>query len=182
MSLSNTTEIIIGTTGSGKSYLLAKFLKDAYDKKERPIFTNVNLKIPYDDYIKDLNVDDLYQFAKDELELYRKFQELSKEHQKKLDDLFTVHAPCDFDKYFGNYDKYLQDSGLLSKFGQSAIFWDEIQEDLKKDGLPFFDEVWARFFAYRRHFGIHLIGTTQDKSLIHRRYWAFFNKWYMAQP
>lgn len=204
MSLLNTTEFIIGGTGTGKSYLASVFMKESYDKKERLIYTNVNLRDGFNDYIKDFDKDDLYEFAKAELELYKKFQQLSKEqrdikckdediyilsdtkddikiviHESKQDEI--INNNDDISKYGGNYDNYLKDSGLLDKFGNSMIVWDECQEDLQLDGKAYFDMVWGRFFSYRRHFGIHLIMITQDLDLIHRKYKKYGDKFYFGQ-
>ncbi|WP_373002611.1 hypothetical protein [Sulfurimonas sp.] len=195
--LTNTTEFIIGGTGVGKSYLASMFMKESYDKKERLIYTNVNLKNGFNDYIKDFDKDDLYNFAKAELELYKKFQKLSKEYREKLeakeDDIFPIvhededntkeiETDNDISKYHGNYDNYLKSSGLLDKFGGSMIVWDECQEDLvDEDGKAYFDLVWGRFFSYRRHFGIYLIMITQDLDLIHRKYKKHGNKFYFGQ-
>lgn len=195
--LSNTTEFIVGGTGVGKSYIASMFMKQSYDKKERLIYTNVNLKNGFNDYIKDFDKDDLYDFAKAELELYKKFQRLSKELREKQqeEDVYSIDNDLDDDKkpiknidsiddiskYHGNYDDYLKASGLLEKFGNSMIVWDECQEDLQEDGKAHFDVVWGRFFSYRRHFGIHLIMITQDLDLIHRKYKKYGDKFYFGQ-
>ena len=201
MSLLNTTEFIIGGTGTGKTYLASTFMKETFDKKERLIYTNVNLRNGFNDYIKDFDKDDLYEFAKSELELYRKFQKLSKEYREKKEKENDIYHLGDFEnesedlnkledkedkeddisKYQANYDNYLKDSGLLDKFGNSMIVWDECQEDLQEDGKAHFDMVWGRFFSYRRHFGIHLIMITQDLDLIHRKYKKYGDKFYFGQ-
>ena len=197
--LLNSTEFIIGGTGTGKSYLASMFMKQSYDKKERLIYTNVNLKNGFNDYIKHFDKDDLYEFAKSELELYKKFERLSKEHndkqEDKEDDIYLlsdelknvdntneIDADDDISKYHGNYDDYLKASGLLDKFGGSMIVWDECQDDLVDElGKAYFDVVWGRFFSYRRHFGIHLIMITQDLDLIHRKYKKHGNKFFFGQ-
>jgi len=217
MKLLNTTEFIIGGTGTGKTYLAASLIKSIYDSKSRPIFTNVLLHNGFDEYIQEFDKDELYEFAKNELMLYKKFQKLSKEHKIKeqelednedeiynnlLDDKDCDNTDLedeneiikddensndkqfnenDVSPYIGNYDNYLKASGLLDKFGNSMIVWDECQEDLQEDGKAYFDAVWGRFFSYRRHYGIHIILMTQDFDLIHRKYKRTGDKFYFAQ-
>ncbi len=196
--LQNTTQFIVGGTGTGKSYLASSLMKTVYDKKERVIYTNVNLRNGFDDYIKDFDKDDLYDFAEKELELYRKFQLLSKKYRdnlqenedmfifnedesKKLEATDIIFDADDVSLYYGNYDEYMKASGILNKFGGSMIVWDECQEDLQLEGKPHFDAVWGRFFSYRRHFGIYLILITQDFDLIHRKYKKWGDKYYFGQ-
>jgi len=179
--------LITGVPSSGKTYFASKLMLEVYEKKNRPIFTNINLKIKHDEYIHLLQVDELYQFASDELALFKKFTKLSKEYKLKkdaeedillVDDEDTHEKESDpFEQYFGNYDKYLKDSGLLHKFGGSVIYWDECHNDLG-DLTP--DPVWIRFFSYHRHFDMDIVLITQDLSLIHRKYKPFISKFYFG--
>ncbi len=149
--------LITGVPGCGKTYFGADILKEAYDKKERPVFTNINLKADYDEYLNPLNVDDLYNFAKDELEYFEEYKENHEDSR--------------------NYDKELKESGLLKKYGGCLIVWDECHNDLQDR-----DKVWLRFFSYHRHFeGIDIWLITQNLSLIDRKYKSFFDLFYYGQ-
>ena len=174
---------ITGVPGSGKSYFAASQIKEIYDKKNRLIFTNLNLKVSYDDYLKPLKIDDLYKFAREEYKLFEQFKRLSKPYEeddfialKDDEDVKLSNNADPFLKYLGNYDKYLKDSGLLDKYGGSYIVWDECQNDLQDN-----DPVWVRFFSYHRHFGIDVVLITQDVGLLHRKYKPFIAKFYFGQ-
>jgi len=45
-------ECIVGVPGSGKTYKGVQLLKEVYDTKERLIFTNVTLRVDYDERLK----------------------------------------------------------------------------------------------------------------------------------
>lgn len=195
-------EAITGVLGSGKSYFAATKLKTIYDKKERPIYTNINLKVKYDDYLHSLDVKKLYEFATNEFDLFKDFTSISSEYKKILDkkesleysmsdeikrqvdkEIDFVISKLQTHKYrknfldnIGNYDNYLKASGLLDELGGSFIVWDECQNDLEEN-----DPIWIRFFSYSRHFEIDMILITQDLSLIHRKYKAFMDKFYFGQ-
>ena len=200
-------ECITGVPSSGKTYFAAKLIKDTYDSKKRLIYTNVNLKVPYDDYLKILDIDKLFNFAKAEYELFERFEKLSTEYEKShtqddvislKDDITSSNISDDtvlddldkenkFDKndvssYIGNYDKYLKDSKILEDIEGSLIVWDECHNRLQGDGVPpKANPIWVRFFSYHRHFDIDFILITQDISLIHRRYKPFISKFYFGQ-
>lgn len=195
-------EAITGVPGSGKSYFAVTKLKAIYDKKERPIYTNINLKVKYDDYLHSLDVKKLYDFASHELDLFKDFTVVSAEYKKIIDkresleysmsDEVKVHIDKEIDYFIskleshkhrknfieniGNYDNYLKASCLLDDLGGSLIVWDECQNDLEEN-----DAVWIRFFSYHRHFNIDMILITQDFSLIHRKYKSFMDKFYFGQ-
>ena len=187
-------ELVTGVPGGGKSYFAANKLLDVYKSKNRQIYTNVNLKISYDDYIKPLSVQDLYEFATKELALFQKFTKFSEDYKKHIEDetydialkgdeslpYSDVFHKREFSKYYGNYDKYLKDSNLLEHFGGSYIVWDECQNDLQSE-LGKSDPVWIRFFSYHRHFNMDIFLITQDASLIPKRYRAFISRYYFAQ-
>jgi len=154
-------ECITGVPGAGKSYFAANILKKEYEKKKRLIYTNINLKVDYDEYLKFLDVDVLYDFAKKEYELFLNFEKLSAKYLKEHtdDDIIEIKKDDEenqeyieysndsldsepeikdkvFDKndvsqYIGNYDQYLKDSGLLNDIQGSLIVWDECHEKLQ---------------------------------------------------
>lgn len=196
---------VYGTTGSGKTYLTSSFMKKVYDKKNRQIFTNINLKINHDDIIKPLIVENLYAFAEKELALFNYYKaglkQLSDEekYREELEDekgifenkenieieektenkliLDDKFSKNDIQKYRKNYDDYLKASGLLDEFGGSIIYWDEAQNDLTE-----LDAVWVRFFSYHRHYNsMDIVLCTQDVMLIHRKYRVFVHKFYSGQ-
>lgn len=195
-------EAITGVPGSGKTYFAVTKLKAVYDKKERPIFTNINLKVKYDDYLHSLDVKKLYDFASHELDLFKDFTNVSSEYKKIVDkkefleysmsDEIKSHVDKELDffvtklqshKYrknfidnIGNYDNYLKASGLLDELGGCLIVWDECQNDLEDNDL-----IWIRFFSYHRHFNIDMILITQDLGLIYRKYKSFMDKFYFGQ-
>lgn len=185
--------LVTGVPGGGKSYFAAEKLLEVYKKKNRQIYTNVNLKISYNDYIKPLSIPDLYEFATKELALFHQFEKLSEEYKETIENE-TIDITLkdesinedkkatdnEFAKYYGNYDKYLKDSGLLEYFGGCFIVWDECQNDLQAEPGKI-DAVWLRFFSYHRHFNIDMILLTQDASLIPKRYRAFVSRYYFAQ-
>ncbi|WP_457744113.1 zonular occludens toxin domain-containing protein [Sulfurimonas sp.] len=187
-------ELITGVPGSGKSYFAAKKIKEIYDSKKRLIYTNVNLRVSYDDYLKPLDVVDLFAFAKSEYKLFDKFTKLSEDYKKRHDEILllddSVSDEVDpFSKYYGNYDDYLKDSGLLSEYGGCFISWDECQNDLALDD-PLHEiehknksalKIWVRFFSYHRHFNIDIQLVTQDVSLVHRRIKSFISRYYFGQ-
>jgi len=187
-------ELVTGVPGSGKSYFAAKKVKDIYDSKKRLVFTNINLKVEYDEYLKPLDVAELFVFAKKEYELFEKFTKLSEEYKKRhdsitlLDDDVSIEEDS-FSEYFGNYDKYLKESGLLEEYGGSFIAWDECQNDLVLDDATHEVEhknksalkIWVRFFSYHRHFDMDILLITQDVSLVHRRIKSFISRYYFGQ-
>jgi len=184
-------ELVTGVPSSGKSYFAAQKMLEIYKSKNRLIYTNVNLRIKYDDYIKALDVPDLYKFATDEYNLFQEFTKLSNEYKKKIedeeislldDDSEDKSSDDDFSKYYGNYDKYLKDSGILQHYGGCYIFWDEAHNDLSaNESISKADPIWIRFFSYHRHFDIDIFLITQDISLLHRKYKPFIAKYYFGQ-
>ena len=180
-------ELITGIPSSGKTYLASSKMIDIYKSKKRLIYTNVNLRIPYDDYIQALDVPDLYKFATLEFELFNKFTKLSNDYKSKYEEDISLLGDESLDddpfkEYYGNYDKYLKDSNILDIYGGSYIVWDECHNDLQGDGVSSrSDPIWVRFFSYHRHFNIDIILITQDISLLHRKYKPFIAKYYFGQ-
>jgi len=181
-------ELITGIPSSGKTYFAASKMLEVYKSKKRLIYTNINLHVNYDDYIQPLDIPDLYKFASKEFKLFDKFNKLSNDYKKKLDDdLYSLQNNNDlnddsFSKYYGNYDLYLKDSGLLDTYGGSYIFWDECHNDLNSSSsVSSADPIWIRFLSYHRHFNIDIILVTQDISLVHRKYRPFIAKFYYGQ-
>jgi len=190
-------ELVTGVPSSGKTYFAAKKVKDIYDSKNRLVFTNINLKVEYDEYLRPLDVAELFVFAKKEYQLFEKFTELSEEYKKRHDDIEIAllgesnedDYEDSFSEYFGNYDKYLKDSGLLDEYGGSYIAWDECHNDLSLDDSLHEIEhknkaalkIWIRFFSYHRHFDMDILLITQDVSLVHRRIKAFISLYYFGQ-
>jgi len=181
-------ELITGIPSSGKSYFASSKMLEIYNSKNRLIYTNVNLRISYDDYIQALDVPDLYKFATLEFELFNKFTKLSNDYKSKHEEDISLLGDDEsfnddpFKEYYGNYDKYLKDSNILDTYGGSYIVWDECHNDLQGDGVASrADPIWVRFFSYHRHFNIDIILITQDISLLHRKYKPFIAKYYFGQ-
>lgn len=164
-------ELLTGVPGSGKSYFATHRLKEEYDKRSRPIFTNLNLKIPYDDVLQPLDINEFHQFCKDELAYFQKFRDSQSSISIKSDDFEDINNdPL-------NYDEELKKSGLLDKFGNALILWDECQNDLSD-----LDDAYLRFMSYHRHFeGMDVLLITQNLSLIHRKYKGFIDKYFFGQ-
>lgn len=150
-------ELLTGVPGSGKTYFAVDRLYHALEKKDRPIFTNINLRIPYDDIVQSLDVKDFHDFCAAELKFFSQYREENPDG--------------------GNYDQALKDSGLLDKYGSALILWDECHNDL--------DDVnpsYVRWMSYHRHFeGMDVLLVTQNLSLIHRKYKGFIDKFYIGQ-
>lgn len=115
-------ELLTGVPGSGKTYFAVDRLIKAYEKKDRPIFTNINLTVPYDDVLQPLDIKEFHEFCQKELEFYESFRELQSQNRKI--DLHNEEGD--------NYDEALKKSGILEKFGNALIFWDECHNDLDK--------------------------------------------------
>lgn len=159
---------IVGVPGAGKTSYAISLLLDAYKKKDRPIYTNINLKIPYDDYLRPLDVEDFHDFCQNELNFFNEFRKLQSEKRKV--------NPDDFEP--DNYDDLLRDSGVLQNYGNALIFWDECQTDFSKE-----DSAYLRFCSYHRHYvGMDVYLITQNLSLIHRKYKAALDRVYFAVP
>ena len=60
-------ELLTGVPGSGKTYFAVDRLAKEYAKKNRPIFTNINLLIPFDDILQPLDIRDFHEFCRKEL-------------------------------------------------------------------------------------------------------------------
>jgi zona occludens toxin len=159
-------ELLTGVPGSGKTYFAVDRLIKAYEKKDRPIFTNINLTLPYDDILQPLDVKDFHEFCQKELEFFEQFREI--QSQKRKDD--PEHDEAD------NYDEALKNSGLLDKYGSALIFWDECHNDLDTR-----DSAYVRWMSYHRHFeGMDVLLITQSLSLIDRKYKGFIDKYYFG--
>lgn len=150
-------ELLTGVPGSGKTYFAVDRLYHALEKKDRPIFTNINLLIPYDDIVQPLDIKDFHDFCTSELNFFT-------EYRKENPD-------------GGNYDQALKDSGLLAKYGSALILWDECHNDLDDVNPPY-----VRWMSYHRHFeGMDVLLITQNLSLIARKYKGFIDKFYIGQ-
>jgi len=159
-------ELLTGVPGSGKTYFAVDRLRVAYEKKDRPIFTNINLRIPFDDILQPLDVKDFHDFCSKELAFYESYRE--RQSQKRKDDPEYDEAD--------NYDEALKESGLLEKFGNALILWDECHNDLDNPDLAY-----VRWMSYHRHFeGMDVLLITQNLSLIHRKYKGFIDKFYFG--
>ncbi len=157
---------ITGAPGTGKTSFAVSLLLEEYKKKTRPIFTNINLKIPYDDYLRPLDIEDFHSFCQNELNFYKEFRRLQSE-KRKID-------PDNFES--DNYDESLVKSGVLENYGNAIIFWDECHTDLAKE-----DDAYLRWCTYHRHYeGMDVYLITQNLSLVHRKYKAAFDKMYYA--
>lgn len=159
-------ELLTGVPGSGKTYFAVDRLIKAYEKKDRPIFTNINLTVPYDDVLQPLDIKEFHEFCQKELEFYESFRELQSQNRKI--DLHNEEGD--------NYDEALKKSGILEKFGNALIFWDECHNDLDKR-----DSAYVRWMSYHRHFeGMDVLLITQNLSLIDRKYKGFIDKFYFG--
>jgi len=157
---------IVGVPGAGKTSFAVSLLLEAYAKKDRPIFTNINLKIPYDDYLRPLDIEDFHDFCENELAFFTEFRRLQSDKRKSDPDNFEPD----------NYDDLLRTSGVLQNYGNALIFWDECQTDFANE-----DAAYLRFCSYHRHFeGMDVYLITQNFSLIHRKYKAALDKVYFA--
>lgn len=154
--------------GWGKTYYAVHELKKVYDSKTRPIFTNVNLRIPYDDYLLPFDFNDFHEFCVKEYEFYQAYRERRSLERRTLSkNEEDTENPDYLENLNGsdNYDKELKDSKLLDKYGSALIVWDECQTDLEK-----LDPYIMRFFTYHRHFeDMDVVLITQDIGLIDRK-------------
>lgn len=159
-------ELLTGVPGSGKTYFAVDRLARAYAKKDRPIFTNINLRIPFDDILQPLDVKDFHSFCKKEMEFFELYRE--EQSQKRKDDPEYDEAD--------NYDEALKTSGLLDKYGNALILWDECHNDLDAR-----DPAYVRWMSYHRHFeGMDVFLITQNLSLIDRKYKGFIDTYYFG--
>ena len=96
-------------------------------------------------------------------------------------DDFNVYV---IDDYKNDYDLYAKASGIMSKYENSIICWDEchIALENKQEGQTSkpIDE-FIRLFSYSRHFNIDIYLITQNLSLIHRNYKAMIEVYYYAK-
>lgn len=159
-------ELLTGVPGSGKTYFAVDRLVKAYEKKDRPIFTNINLTIPFDEIIQPLDIKEFHEFCSNEMAFFEQYR--LNQSQKRKDD-------PEYDES-DNYDEALKQSGLLEKFGNCLIFWDECHNDLDKR-----DPAYVRWMSYHRHFeGMDVLLITQNLSLIDRKYKGFIDKFYFG--
>lgn len=159
-------ELLTGVPGSGKTYFAVERLSREYVKKSRPIFTNINLLIPYDDILQPLDIADFHDFCKRELAFFGQFRE---SQSIKLKEDGNNDDPQ-------NYDDELKKSGLLEKYGNALILWDECHNDLGD-----VDDAYLRWMSYHRHFdGMDVLLITQNLSLIARKYKGFIDKYYFG--
>lgn len=150
-------ELLTGVPGSGKTYFAVERLSKEYAKKNRPIFTNINLLIPWDDFLQPLDIKDFHGFCKSELAFYEEYKATNEDGS--------------------NYDQALKDSGLLAKYGNALLLWDECHNDLDNN-----DPAFVRWMSYHRHFeGMDVLLITQNISLINRKYKGFIDKFYFGQ-
>lgn len=149
-------ELLTGVPGSGKSYFAVDRLSKEYAKKNRPIFTNINLLIPWDDVLQPLDIKDFHEFCKTELSFYEEYKSTNEDGS--------------------NYDQALKDSGILAKYGNALLLWDECHNDLDSS-----DPAYVRWMSYHRHFeGMDVLLITQNISLINRKYKGFIDKFYFG--
>lgn len=159
-------ELLTGVPGSGKTYFAVDRLAKEYAKKSRPIFTNINLLIPFDDVLQPLDVKDFHEFCKKEMEFFEQFR--TNQSQKRKDDPDNEETD--------NYDETLKASGLLDKYGNALILWDECHNDLDVR-----DPAYVRWMSYHRHFeGMDVLLITQNLSLIDRKYKGFIDQYYFG--
>lgn len=159
-------ELLTGVPGSGKTYFAVDRLAKEYAKRTRPIFTNINLLIPFDDVLQPLDVKDFHEFCKKEMEFHDQYRD--QQSQKRKDDPEYDEAD--------NYDEALKTSGLLDKYGNALILWDECHND-----LDIRDDAYVRWMSYHRHFeGMDVLLITQNLSLIDRKYKGFIDKYYFG--
>ncbi|MBV5335347.1 MAG: hypothetical protein JZU49_06030 [Sulfuricurvum sp.] len=161
-------KIVMAPVGWGKTYYAVHELKKVYDTKTRPIFTNINLKIPYDDYLLPFDFNDFYEFCVKEYDFFQSYRNQQSELRKNREQLGEIDNDY-IDEINNsspdNYDQELKDSGLLDKYGSALIVWDECQTDLEK-----LDPYILRFFTYHRHFeDMDVVLITQDIGLIDRK-------------
>lgn len=157
---------LTGVPGAGKTYFAVDLLSKEYAKKSRPIFTNINLKIAYDDILQPLDVDDFHEFCATEFSFFQNYK--SEQSKKRKDD-------PDYDEV-DNYDEALKASGILDKYGSSLIVWDECHNDLDQ-----LDPVYVRWLSYHRHFeGMDVLLITQSLDLIERKYKRFADKYFFG--
>ena len=157
---------LTGVPGSGKTYFAVDMLSKEYAKKSRPIFTNINLRIPYDDILQPFDVNDFHEFCTKELAFFESYRN---EQSLKRKDNF------DYDEV-DNYDEALKASGILDKYGNALIVWDECHND-----LDVLDSVYVRWLSYHRHFeGMDVFLITQSLDLIQRKYKRFADKFYFG--
>lgn len=150
-------ELLTGVPGSGKTYFAVDRLYHALEKKDRPIFTNINLRIPYDDILQPLDTKDFHDFCSAELAFHEEYRKENPEG--------------------GNYDQALKDSGILDKYGSALLLWDECHNDLDE-----LDPAFVRWMSYHRHFeGMDVLLITQSIDLIFRKYRKFVDKYYFGQ-
>lgn len=173
--------MVEGVPGSGKTYYAVNEISNALKLKNRPIFTNINFKIPFDDLLKPLDVRDFQTFCKDELDFFNSFREtLSNQLDESFDHVDSDSEDSDQDhndSISNNYDEVLKKSGLLDKYGSALIVWDECHNDLD-DRKPEF----VRFLSYHRHFeDMDVIFITQNLGLIDRKYKRFIDIYVFAQ-
>jgi hypothetical protein len=161
---------ISGNPGAGKTSFVMSLLLAEHKKRERPIYTNINLKIPYDDYLFPFDVNLFHEFCAKELAFYNQYRdEQSKKRLEEFEEDSEIMSP-------DNYDEALRNSGILANYGNSIIFWDECQTDLE-----LLDPVYVRWVTYHRHLqGMDVYLITPNLDLIHRKYKGSFSNVFYA--
>lgn len=161
---------ISGNPGAGKTSFVMSLLLAEHKKRERPIYTNINLKIPYDDYLFPFDINLFHEFCAKELAFYNQYrEEQSKKRLEEFEDDSENISP-------DNYDEALRNSGILANYGNSIIFWDECQTDLE-----LLDPVYVRWVTYHRHLqGMDVYLITPNLDLIHRKYKGSFSNVFFA--
>lgn len=153
-------KILTAPVGWGKTYYAMHVLKTVYDSKTRPIYTNINLKIPYDNYLMPFDYKDFHSFCKKEFEFFEAYTSKRSQDRALLDDDEDVNILGS-----DNYDAELKSSGILDKYGSALMIWDECQVNLQS-----YDQYIARFFYYHRHFeDMDIILITQSIDQLDRK-------------
>ena len=165
--------LILGVPRSGKSYFAVNFIYNeikSEKSKYKTIYTNINLNFEKcesykKDFVKPLILDEFLMDVHKEYEYSQLFKE------NKLYDDETGEIIKDF-------DAYMHKLGIFEKYKHSLIIIDEAH-------LYFTDKAEShllRFLSYHGHYDIDLFIITQNKNLINRKYLAFVELTYFAQP
>jgi len=165
--------LILGVPRSGKSYFAVNFIYNEVNSeksKYKVIYTNINLNFEKcdkykKDFVKPLILDEFLSEVHKEYEYSKLFKE------NKLYDEETGELVKDF-------DAYMKKLGIFEKYKNSLIIIDEAHLYFTDKAEPHL----LRFLSYHGHYDIDLFIITQNKSLINRKYLAFIELTYVAQP
>lgn len=169
---------LTGVPGSGKTYFAVNELSKALEKRDRPIFTNINLHIPYNEVLKPFDVKDFHDFCSRELAFFDSYRNQQSELRKNREEFgeYSTDYIDEVNNSSDNYDEALKNSGILDKYGSSYIIWDECHNDLDRT-----NPVYVRWLSYHRHFeGMDVLLITQSLDLVDRKYKRFADKFYFG--